>query len=407
MQNTPKEQGQSDPTTPAVNSRWGVIDADSVAEARSLIGVPLRRDRMRWNDAATKDAVRQFTMGVGDDNPLWGDRLAPPSFLYAIDATIVAPKLPGVQWIYAGTRWRWYDEIRIDDVFDVDARLTEMVEKTGRRFGLWVLQKGQISFERQGGGLICIAEGRVARTPRRSRSTKEKTGPAEKKIDVKAEEPELYQPELSDEARRGPEARMWESVAEGDKIGPVAIPLTLDNIFAWYTGAQGALHYGGAHGDGVRYRHRHDDFEINRKTGAKDSAARGHFSSKEGKDVGMGGAYDVGLQRIAWVIALLTDWIGDDAHLAEADIDVVAPNLVGDITYFEGQVADRWHDENAFIAISLTGRNQTGRVTTKGTAIVALPSGETGAVKLPLFDGDRDRWTSPPAPEGPAPQVKD
>ena len=80
-------------------------------------------------------------------------------------------------------------------------------------------------------------------------------------------------------------------------------PLTLDRIFAWYTGAQGALHYGGAHGDAVRYRRRHDDYEINRETGAKDSAARGHFSSKEGKDVGMGGAYDVGLQRIAWVIA--------------------------------------------------------------------------------------------------------
>ncbi len=376
-----------------LDQRWGVIDETSIAEARELMGVPLRRDRMRWNQAATKDAVRQFTMGVGDDNPLWADRLAPPSFLYAIDATIVAPKLPGVQWIYAGTRWRWYDEIRIDDAFKVDARLTEMEEKTGRRFGLWVLQKGQISFERQDGSLICIAEGRVARTPRRTRDAKQNNAPAGEKV---REESEIYQPELSTEPRRGPETRTWESVSVGEKIGPIAIPLTLDNIFAWYTGAQGALHYGGAHGDGVRYRHRHDDFEINRKTGAKDSAARGHFSSKEGKDVGMGGAYDVGLQRIAWVIAVLTDWIGDDAHLAEADIDVVAPNLVGDITYFEGEVIDRWHDENAFIAISLTGRNQTGRVTTKGSAIVALPSSETGAVTLPLFDGDRDRWTAAP-----------
>jgi hypothetical protein len=380
-----------------LDQRWGVIDEISIAEAGELLGVPLRRDRMRWNKAATKDAVRQFTMGVGDDNPAWGDRLAPPSFLYAIDATIVAPKLPGVQWIYAGTRWRWYDEIRIDDVFKVDARLTEMEEKTGRRFGLWVLQKGQISFERQDGGLICIAEGRVARTPRRTRDAKQNDAPAGEKV---REEPEIYQPELSTEPRRGPETRMWESVSIGEKIGPIAIPLTLDNIFAWYTGAQGALHYGGAHGDGVRYRHRHDDFEINRKTGAKDSAARGHFSSKEGKDVGMGGAYDVGLQRIAWVIAVLTDWIGDDAHLAEADIDVVAPNLVGDITYFEGEVIDCWRDENAFVAISLTGRNQTGRVTTKGSAIVALPSDETGAVILPLFDGDRDRWTTAPAPGG-------
>ena len=39
---------------------------------------------------------------------------------------------------------------------------------------------------------------------------------------------------------------------------------------------------------------------------------------EEGKDVGMGGAYDVGLHRIAWVIEMITDWMGDSAHLAEA-----------------------------------------------------------------------------------------
>ena len=73
--------------------------------------------------------------------------------------------------------------------------------------------------------------------------------------------------------------RRWEEVKVTDSIGPVPQPLTLNRIFQWYTGAQGALHYGGAHGDAVRYRHRHDDYEINKETGAKDSAARGHFSS--------------------------------------------------------------------------------------------------------------------------------
>ena len=29
----------------------------------------------------------------------------------------------------------------------------------------------------------------------------------------------------------------------------------IDDIYRWYAGAQGALHYGGAHGDAVRYRH--------------------------------------------------------------------------------------------------------------------------------------------------------
>ncbi|MBQ30765.1 MAG: hypothetical protein CL434_13355 [Acidimicrobiaceae bacterium] len=390
------------------DDRWGVIDERSIAEAHDLIGVPLRRDRMQWNEFATADAIRQFADGVGDDNPLWRDRgyaaaagldqpLAPPSFLYAVDATIVAPKLPGVQWIYAGTRWRWYDVVREGDGFDVDARFTQMEEKTGRRFGLWVLQTGEIVYRRSDGGLLCVAEGRVARTPRQRRAARNDKSPSGDTLADQQSHQLGHQATVSKEPRRGARPRLWESVSVGDTIGPAAFELTLDRIFAWYTGAQGALHYGGAHGDGIRYRRRHDDYEINTKTGVKDSAARGHFSSKEGRDVGMGGAYDVGLQRIAWVISVLTDWMGDDAHLAEADVDVLRPNLVGDTTYATATVIDRWFDENAFIAVEIEGRNQHRALTTKGRCLIALPSSQHGRVHLPLFGGDPERWTAPPS----------
>ncbi|MGI9325730.1 MAG: FAS1-like dehydratase domain-containing protein [Pseudomonadales bacterium] len=401
------------------SSRWGVIDEASIAEARALIGVPLRRDRMRWNQVATADAIRQFCEGVGDDNPLWcdatyaassrwGEQLATPAFLYSVDATIVAPKLPGVQWIYAGTRWRWYDVVRVDDEFDVSAALTDVQEKQGRRFGLWVLQTGEIEFRRSDGGLLCVAQGRVARTPRRKASAQQESAPkkatkvvAESNVEQGPASPvDLASGRPLGYKRQGAKPRLWESVQVGDQLATVAITLTLDQIFAWYTGAQGALHYGGAHADGVRYRRRHDDYEINAKTGAKDSAARGHFSSKEGKDVGMGGTYDVGLQRIAWVIAYITDWMGDDAHLAEADIDVVAPNLIGDTTLINAEVTARWLDEHPFIELSIIGRNQADRVTTKGRALVVLPSSQHGEVSVPLFNGRRERWTTPPESQG-------
>lgn len=386
-----------------------MIDAESIAEAEQLIGVPLRRDRMQWNKVATPDAIRQFADGIGDTNPLWldpghaatsrwGQLLAPPSFLYAVDATIVAPKLPGVQWIYAGTRWRWYDVIEAGTTFDVDAKFTRMVSKTGKRFGLWVLQTGEIVYRNDDGKLLGLAEGRVARTPRRRRSEPEsETKPASDRTpDQPLTARVAYQPVLTDERPRGAEPRWWEDVRLGDEIGPIARPLSLDSIFAYYTGAQGALHYGGAHGDAVRYRHRHDDYEINRTTGTKDSAARGHFSSKEGKDVGMGGAYDVGLQRIGWVISMLTDWMGDDAHLAEVNVDVLRPNLVGNVTYLAATVSHRWFDEHPFVALRLEGRDSEGVVSTRGMAIVTLPSTEHGPVKLPLFAGDQDRWVTLP-----------
>ena len=378
--------------------RWGIIDETAIDEARQLIGVPLRRDRMQWNTVATSDAIRQFADGVGDYNPLWRDQahatqtrwggiLAPPSFLYSVDATIVAPKLPGVQWIYAGTKWRWYDVIRLNDEFDVSAMFTKIEEKTGRRFGLWVLQTGEITYSRKDGTLICIAEGRVARTPRRkSNKTKNKASKPKDPKEV------TYAPEVVEESITKRSTPIWETVNVGDTIGPVAQALTLNRIFQWYTGAQGALHYGGAHGDAGRYRNRHDDYEINKETGAKDSAARGHFSSKEGKDVGMGGAYDVGLHRIAWVIEMLTDWMGDNGHLAEVDVDVLKPNIVGHTTYFSAEITQTWFNEHAFVALDVQGKNQFNEVTTKGTAIVSLPSDKHGPVKLPLFDGNPNRW---------------
>ena len=52
----------------------------------------------------------------------------------------------------------------------------------------------------------------------------------------------------------------------------------------------------------------------------------------------MGGAYDVGPHRISWLIAMLTDWLGDDGFLAELDVDVLRPNLVGDTTTLSGEV---------------------------------------------------------------------
>ncbi len=374
------------------SSRWGALDDTAIAEARALLHVPLRRDRMQWATAATRDAVRQFSEGVGDDNPLWTDAryaaatrwsslLAPPSFLYAVDATIVAPKLPGVQWIYAGTCWRWLDVIRIDDAFGVKASLVAIEEKSGRRFGRWVLQTGEIVYRREDGGLISVAEGRVARTPRQHGSS---NGSVERE-----RPPEIHPPVLpARPRRRGGKVRLWEEVRVGDTVGPDPRPLRLPDIYRWYVGAQGALHYGGAHADAVRYRHRHDDFEINEETRAKDAAARGHFSSSEGRNVGMGGAYDVGLHRISWFVAMLTDWMGDDGFLAELDVDVLRPNLVGDTTTLGAQVTRTWLGEHALVAMTVDARNQQGVVTARGSALVALASKAKGPVSLPLFGGD-------------------
>ena len=78
----------------------------ALEEARSLIGVELRRDDHSWNRQASPDGVRPFCWGIGDENPLfcdsaygantrWGCAVAPGCFLYTIDSAVVAPKPRG------------------------------------------------------------------------------------------------------------------------------------------------------------------------------------------------------------------------------------------------------------------------------------------------------------------------
>ena len=378
---------------------WGEITEETLAAAAGLIGVPLRRNHMQWIETASRDAIRHFAWGIGDNNPLWldpeygaagptGGMVAPPCLLYAIDSTIVAPKMAGVQWIYAGTEWTWYDHIRLNDTFKVDVKLTKQEVKTGRRFGKWALQTGELDYFNQDSQRIAHAVGKCARTPRVDGGKKQKGE------ENKGHVPHRYSPdELADienqvlsEPRRGGESLYWEDIAVGDQV-PAVIkgPLTTTDIIAWYSACQGALHYGGVHGDALRYRRRHDDYHINEATGAKDSAGRGHLEASTGRDVGMGGAYDVGPQRIAWAQHMLCNWIGDHGFLHRLAVDVLRPNMVGDTIWWRGEVVGKREVGGAkFLDLMVEARNQVDAISAKGTAMVALPSRTDGPVPLPI-----------------------
>ena len=48
---------------------------DALAEARAMIGKEFRIEQ--WNYEASRDVIRHYAWGIGDDNPLWCD----PAFL--------------------------------------------------------------------------------------------------------------------------------------------------------------------------------------------------------------------------------------------------------------------------------------------------------------------------------------
>lgn len=379
---------------------WGELSEAAIADAAQLLGTELRRDRMRWVSEATRDAIAHFVEGIGDRNPLyrdpsygpktrWGSMIAPPMFLFAIDNTVVAPRLPGLQWIYAGIDWTFYDVVRLGDTIDPVTRFHSQELKTGRFSRQWLLQTGHTQYFRHSDkALLAEAYGRNARTPRGAALKKEGGAKYEKRGPHRytAEEIADIEAQILAEAPRGAAPRFFEDVEIGEALRPVIKgPLNSNDMVAFYAGTMGARPYGGAHADAVHYRARHADYEVSEQTGVKESPGRGHLEANAGEDIGMGGAYDSGFQRISWGGHLISDWIGDDGFLHKFSATLRRPNLFGDTLWWKGAVAaKRQVDGYGLIDLELRADNQRGEITTEGTATVVLPSREHGPVILPI-----------------------
>ena len=356
----------------------------ALEEARSLIGVDLRRTNHFWNTEASPDSVRHFCWGIGDENPIfcdpaygaeskWKSALAPGCFLYTIDSTVVAPKLRGIQWLYGGTDWEWYLPIRHRDSFTVQARLTEAVEKQGSKAKKFIIQTGEILYTNQDGALVCRAIGSTARAPRAKAKDGLKYEPREAHH-YTLEELEHIAHAVETEELRGDTVRYWEDVEVGADIQPMLKgPLNVTDMICWYSGGG---HTYQAHRRAAMYRKRHPaDAFIDPKTGAQDSPARGHAETKMARDVGMPGGYDVGPQRISWLGQLMTNWMGDDGFLRKLNVSLRRPNIFGDVSWCRAQIVDkRIEDGIHLVELEVFVANQLGETTAKGSAVVELPS---------------------------------
>ena len=371
------EQAKASTQTPAL---W----PGALEEARELIGVELRRSGQQWNTEASPDAVRHFCWGLGDDNPLftdpeygtdtkWGSALAPGCFLYTIDTTVVAPKLRGIQWLYGGTDFEWYEPIRHRDQFTVSAKLLNAVEKEGGKAAKFIIQTGETRYTNQTGKLVCVALGHTARTARSKASGGLSYAPRETHC-YSPEELNAIGHAIETEELRGQTPRFWEEVEVGTVIQPMLKgPLNITDMICWYSGGG---HSYQSHRRAVMHRMRHpSDAFVNSETGAQDSAARGHTESRMAREVGMPGGYDVGPQRISGMGQLMTNWVGDDGFLRRLSVSVRRPNIFGDVSWCRADIVDKRVEDGAHVVdLALRVENQLGEVTAKGEATIALPA---------------------------------
>lgn len=150
------------PRTQKIEREFPKITEQGLDELRERIGVKIGATQEPWCYEATRDNIRHYAHGIGDDNPLWcdpdyaantayGGIVALPSFLFATSRIIsgYVGGLPGVHAMWSGADWRWHKAIRRNDVISTEAYLKDLVSHETRFAGRAVQQTYHVDFFNQ------------------------------------------------------------------------------------------------------------------------------------------------------------------------------------------------------------------------------------------------------------------
>ena len=366
------------------------LSLEALAEARRAVGTEYRVER--WNEEASKDVIRHYAWGLGDDNPLftdaayaartgWGCLIAPPTFLFSVFDAVVGPGMPDVQWFYSGADWTFCRPTRRGDEISVRAILSDVQEVGGRQVKRMIVQTGEVTYSNQNGEEIARVLSHVFRVPRSS---------ADGGLRYEMREPHRYAPDelarihdlMRNEPRRGATPRFWEDVRVGEALPPaVRGPLNQMDMTCYYAGSPGTSGYKSTK---IKLKYsdwaKHDPDKLPNNYDASYyapavSPSIGHQDKKIAQEeLGMPGPYDNGPQRIGFMTTCLTNWIGDDGFVRSVSVRLKLPVIFGDTTFCNARVTNKRLDGNTgLIDLELWAENQLGQTTATGHASVELP----------------------------------
>jgi len=371
------------------SGQFPVITEAGMDALRRLIGRPITETVEPWCYEITRDNIRHYAHGVGDDNPLWCDpeyakrtrqrRLtAPPSFVFALNRILsgYVGGLPGVHAMWSGSDITWMQPLLVGDSIHCTAYLKDLVEHQTRFSGRAVQQIYHVDFYNQRDEHLASADSWCFRTERdtaRDRGTKY-AGAMEEPPPYTPQELERVWLQYESEAVRGPDPRYIEDVYVGDQLpSMIKGPMTVTGFIGF---AQG---WGGLYIRANRLAHKqlkkHPGLGIPDRFGIPDVPERVHWDDSLARLVGTPRAYDYGPERCSWLIQHLTDWMGDDGFVVNHRCHIRRHNPVGDILTIEGSVRALVDTEaGPCIEVEQRATNQTGELSAEGVGLVRLPS---------------------------------
>jgi acyl dehydratase len=367
-----------------------VITDDGLNDLKRRIGVPIIGSLEPWCHEATRDNIRHYAHGIGDDNPLWcdpeyaeksrfGGITALPSFLFSTSRIIsgYVGGLPGVHAMWAGADWSWHAPIRRNDEIRTEAYLKDLISHDTRFAGRAIQQIYHVDFYNQRNELLAEADSWCFRTERdtaRERGIKYKEVREKGVHQYTKEELEDFYSLYAAEKPRGADPRYWEDVKIGDELPTMPKgPMTVTGFIAYAQGWGGL--YIRANRIAWKQIDAHPGLGIVNKFNIPDCPERVHWEEEFARQVGTPGAYDYGPERCSWLTHHLTDWMGDHGFLRKASCKIRRHNPEGDLLVIRGKVTDKRIENGRYlIEIQQEARQQNDELSVLGTGLVELPS---------------------------------
>ncbi|MFM2070763.1 MAG: hypothetical protein RLZZ623_1026 [Actinomycetota bacterium] len=390
---------------------YGVLSDEAFERSRTRIGVPQPLNTPPHNVEVSKDGLRHFAFGYGDDNPLycddtyargtrWGGAIAPPTFVYTMGEDASPRPVPpenkallrgdpfaGLGSYQAVMEFEWWRPQFLGDGLQCLRSQVGVTDKRSDFGGRTAHVTHDFIFADQRGDLVAIQRGTWVNAERHTSKERKK----------EAEVPEPYTTEqlaeidaaYAAETRRGNVPRYWEDVEVGEALDPkVKGPLKTTDIVVWHLGWGMQLTPPGNFRLSYLIRKKAPGLFPPNRLNVPDTVQRLHWEPERAQELGLPTSYDYGGLRETWLCHLLTDWIGDDGWLWKLSCQHRRFNFIGDTSWLSGEVTSKVQVQTeqgmrSEVHVAIRCTNQRGVVTSPGTAVLLLPSREHGEVVLP------------------------
>jgi acyl dehydratase len=371
--------------------RFAKITDEALEALRSLVGIPIADSVEPWCYEATRDNIRHYAHGIGDNNPLWcdpkyasgtayGTIVAPPSFVFALSRILsgYVGGLPGIHAMWAGADLTWHRPIMRGTLVRTNAYLKDLIEHNTRFAGRAFQQIYHIKMTDESTGEPLMSGDswcfRTERDAARERGSKYIEAKARPETPFTEEDLRKVYDLYEGEVIRGAEPRYFEDIEVGAQLPVMGKgPMTVTGFIAFAQGWGGL--YIRANKIAYELIKKHPGLGIPNALNIPDVPERVHWEKELALEVGTPGAYDYGPERCSWLTHHLTNWMGDNGFLLNHKSQIRHHNVVGDIISITGTVTAKSLDDQGrgCVTIEQHAHNQHGDLSALGTGVVVLP----------------------------------